>query len=228
MSRLGCRELIELLKSTSESEASRFAATEVDFGATLPAVENARFASIRRVTDIPWSDWTPTERATLVFVQRPGEILLIRKKRGLGAGKINGPGGRMEPGESATECAVREAQEELGITPSELSCRGELNFQFVDGYGLSALVFSAAAFSGEPIETDEAMPRWTALGAIPYDEMWEDDALWFPPFLAGRCFRGRFIFDGDAMLDHSLNVWGHAAVEFQPGSASRCSDPADS
>ena len=27
------------------------------------------------------------------------EVLLIRKKRGLGAGKINGPGGKIDPGE---------------------------------------------------------------------------------------------------------------------------------
>lgn len=38
--------------------------------------------------------------ATLMFVidEARGEVLLIRKKRGLGAGKINGPGGKIDPG----------------------------------------------------------------------------------------------------------------------------------
>jgi len=44
---------------------------------------------------------------------RGGEILLIRKKRGWG-GEDNGPGGRLEKGETAVESAVREVQEELG------------------------------------------------------------------------------------------------------------------
>ena len=37
--------------------------------------------------------------------------------------------------------------------------------------------------------------------AIPYDEMWADDHLWVPHLLAGRRFAGRFVFDGDVMLD---------------------------
>ena len=67
-----------------------------------------------RFEQIDWQRWEPDEHATLCFVIRGGEILLIRKKRGLGAGKINGPGGRLEPGETALDCAVRETREELG------------------------------------------------------------------------------------------------------------------
>ena len=52
---------------------------------------------VARVSDVDWTNWTPTERATLLFVIRDGQMLLIHKKKGLGAGKINGPGGRIEP-----------------------------------------------------------------------------------------------------------------------------------
>ena len=55
-----------------------------------------------RFEDIDWTQWTPQERATLLFVRRDGQVLLIRKKRGLGAGKINGPGGRLDNGETPT------------------------------------------------------------------------------------------------------------------------------
>ena len=71
-------------------------------------------------------------RATLLFVVRSGRVLLIRKKRGLGAGKINGPGGRIEAGESALEGAVREVFEELRITVLDADLRGELHFDFAD------------------------------------------------------------------------------------------------
>ena len=70
------------------------------------------------LADINWSTWQAKDTATLAFVIKDEQILLIRKKRGLGAGKINGPGGRLENNETIAACAVREAQEELGITPT--------------------------------------------------------------------------------------------------------------
>lgn len=161
-----------------------------------------------KLTDIDWAQWTPRDVATLLFVIRGGEALLIRKKRGLGAGKVNAPGGRIEPGETPLACAVREVQEELGVTPLAPTHRGELRFQFVDGYSIHAHVFTADACEGEARETDEAIPLWTALDAIPYAEMWADDALWIPHMLAGRRFDGRFVFDGDAMLDHAIALGG--------------------
>jgi 8-oxo-dGTP diphosphatase len=150
----------------------------------------------------------PTERATLLFVREPRRILLIHKKTGLGAGKINGPGGRIEPGETEREGAIREVQEELCVTPTGVAEAGELSFQFVDGYALHGYVFTAAGFDGELCETREAAPLWTPIDSIPYDRLWADDALWFPHLLSGRRFRGFFIFDGDAMLDSRVEEDG--------------------
>jgi 8-oxo-dGTP diphosphatase len=61
-------------------------------------------------------------------------------------------------------------------------------------------------FSGEPIETDEAIPMWFATDELPYEEMWEDDRLWMPHMLAGRPFVGWYLFDGDTMVDYRLDV----------------------
>jgi len=153
-----------------------------------------------------WKTWEPRERATLCFLIQDGQILLIRKKRGLGAGKINGPGGRIEPGEEPHECAVRETSEEVGLTPQNVQNRGELHFQFADGYSLHCAVFVAHEFTGELIETDEALPIWTPLDCIPYDEMWADDIHWLPGVIAGGTFRGYFHFDGEKMLSKHL-LW---------------------
>lgn len=156
----------------------------------------------RRVVDIEWSTWNAVDQATLLFVVRDGEILLIRKKRGLGAGKINGPGGRVDPGELPEQGAVREAQEEIGITPHAPIEKGQLSFQFVDGYSIHVHVFQTDSFSGTPYETDEAIPLWFSTENIPYDEMWADDRIWLPLMLDGKPFSGRFIFEGDTMLDY--------------------------
>jgi 8-oxo-dGTP diphosphatase len=166
----------------------------------------------RSVDAIDWASWQPTDRATLVFVVRRDEILLIRKKRGLGAGKINGPGGKIEPGEAPDVCAARELHEELCVKPLGLGVCGELDFQFVDGYGIHVTVFRAEDCVGDATETDEAVPRWTSLDRIPYEEMWEDDRLWLPAMLEGQSFRGRFIFEGDRLLDHRLEVGGAATA----------------
>lgn len=153
-----------------------------------------------------WSTWQPQEKANLCFVVRGDEVLLIHKKRGLGAGKVNGPGGRIEPGETARQAAIREVQEELGVTPRDPQLRGELFFQFADGYALHCAVFLADGCEGEAVETDEAVPLWTRRDDIPFDKMWADDRHWLPGLLQGRRFRGYFEFDRDRMVSHRL-MW---------------------
>ncbi len=153
-----------------------------------------------------WSTWTPTMRATLCFVLEGDRVLLIRKKRGLGAGKVNAPGGRIDPGETPAQTAVREVQEELLVTPIGVEERGQLSFQFVDGLRLHVHVFLARAHTGEAAETDEAIPLWTPLQALPYDEMWADDRVWLPVMLAGHRFALRAVFEGDTMLSHDLEL----------------------
>ncbi len=154
-----------------------------------------------------WQHWQPSVRATLLFIvdEALQRVLLIRKKRGLGAGKINGPGGKMDPGETAAECAIRETQEELGVTARDPVKHGELWFQFVDGLALYVEVFRAVSWEGEPMETVEAIPLWTSLQELPFEEMWQDDRYWLAEVLVERKhFIGRFLFDDDTMLTHEM------------------------
>lgn len=156
--------------------------------------------------DIDWSAWKAKDPATLVFVIDQGRILLIRKKRGLGLGKVNGPGGKLDPGEDAVSCARRECREELGIRVHDLECMGEHKFQFVDGYSIHCWVFRTSSYEGEAVETAEAVPLWTDIDAIPYEEMWEDDRMWLPLLLQGQPFSARWVFDDDRMLDHDIRL----------------------
>ena len=54
-----------------------------------------------KVSDVDWKNWEPEELSTIMFVVEESRVLLIHKKRGLGAGKINGPGGKIEKGPSS-------------------------------------------------------------------------------------------------------------------------------
>ncbi len=163
----------------------------------------------RRMSEIDWAHWTPVERATLLFVMRDGKILMIHKKRGLGAGKINGPGGRLDPGETPLQAAIRECQEELCITPTGIQKAGELLFQFTNGHSIHGYVFTATNFEGTPTETGEAIPVWIEPEEIPYQKMWADDRIWMPLLLEGKPFTGRFLFDDDLMLGCDMDLPAH-------------------
>jgi len=157
---------------------------------------------------INWADWTPKERATLCFIVADGQVMLIHKKTGLGRGKINGPGGRLEAGETAAEGAIRETIEETGIRPFDPEKAGELSFQFLDGYSLHCTIFIANRYEGTAVETDEAAPFWCGVNDVPYDGMWEDDRHWLPLLLRRERFAGFFVFDGEAMLSMKLDRLG--------------------
>ena len=153
-----------------------------------------------------WTGWEPDVRATLLFVFDGERVLLIRKKTGLGAGKINAAGGKIEPGETAADGAIRELREEVGVQVDAAEHCGELSFQFTDGLRLHVQVFRADRHRGQPVETEEARPLWFPVDAIPYDEMWADDRVWVPHLLARRRFVLRAVFDGDDMLEHELDL----------------------
>jgi 8-oxo-dGTP diphosphatase len=160
-------------------------------------------------------------RCTLVFLLRDGEILLARKKRGLGAGLINGVGGKIEPGESPEEAAARECREEIGVTPLDLTPAGEHEFLMdadADPWDLHVAVFTAVRWEGEPVETDEAAPRWFGVDEVPYDEMWADDRFWLPQVIGGEAVHGRFAFDSaETLVAHQVEPLGPAPAPTKTG-----------
>lgn len=158
----------------------------------------------RRVEDVDWETWKFTEHAVLCFIRRGDQVVLIHKKTGLGKGKINGPGGRIEEGETAAQAAIRECEEEIGLTPIDPVKVADLSFIFTDGYSLHGTAFLAHDFTGEMIETDEAKPFWQQVDDLPFDRMWADDELWLPEALEGTKKAGRFVFSDDTMVDDAV------------------------
>ena len=173
----------------------------------MDRITRNRNADYRDFPDkIDWSTWDPNMHATLLFILKGKEVLLIHKKTGLGAGKINAPGGKIEKGESPEQAAVREVREEIRVEVDSPKEMGILRFQFVNDecLALHCTVFCASDFQGNPSETVEAEPFWCDFDKIPYERMWADDAFWLPGMLSGKKFDGEFVFDGELMLWRSL------------------------
>lgn len=133
------------------------------------------------------------KRLTLLLLRHEGRVLLATKKRGFGVGKVNGFGGKVEPGETISAAAAREMLEESCCSVTGIQRRGILSFDMLgDGNQLEVHVFAAGGFEGEPTETEEMAPLWVEESAIPYDKMWLDDKFWIPLFLDDKFFRGYF------------------------------------
>ena len=143
---------------------------------------------------------------TLCIVHDREQVLLGLKKRGFGAGRWNGFGGKVEPGESVEDAARREIWEEAGIKVAGIEKAGHIEFEFIGEPSiLEVHIFRAVSFEGEPAESEEMRPQWFHINDIPFDRMWPDDRYWFPMFLAGQRFKGKFVFMGqDNIIEHNL------------------------
>lgn len=154
--------------------------------------------------------------ATLCFPIRgnpANEVLLGFKKIGFGAGKYNGPGGKVEAGETVATAAIRELEEETGIKicKKDLQQMGHLTFLFPakPSWNQVVHVFVVTTWEGTPTESTEMKPVWFKVDDIPFERMWKDGAHWLPRILAGERIRARFTFgeDNETIKEIEIETW---------------------
>jgi 8-oxo-dGTP pyrophosphatase MutT (NUDIX family) len=161
--------------------------------------------------------FAPIRRTTLCFIFNDREeVLMILKKRGMGAGKWNFPGGKIQPGEDAVVAAQRETYEETGLQPEALEECGTLEFLFPEGAAASGnqswsnvcRVFRTARYAGQLLaESEESTNAWVPVKEIPFDKMWPDDRRWVPLLLAGRPFHRVYRFNAaDELLAEEVRL----------------------
>lgn len=109
-----------------------------------------------------------------VLVVKDGKILTANRIENGRLGRVGGPGGHIEPGETPEKAARREAYEEFGILCDDLQ---PLGIQDGGKYGTSA-VFMCSKFSGNPRTDDEEMtgPKWIEVSKITEENT-------YPPFM---------------------------------------------
>jgi 8-oxo-dGTP diphosphatase len=135
-------------------------------------------------------------------INNQDEILLQYKRKGFGVGKWNGPGGKVEPGETLEQAVIREVKEETGLDIKNLKKMAELEFYFInkEEWNQIAHVYITKDFTGDIQVSEEGELRWFKIKEIPYDKMWDDDPYWLPNILAGEFMKIKFYFDQNSNL----------------------------
>ncbi len=149
-------------------------------------------------------------QTTLLFLTKDDEILLAMKKRGFGAERWNGVGGKPDQNETIEQAAIRECNEEINVTPLALKQVATLDFYFPPTKAIwnqQVIVYFCTDWRGNPTETEEMNPAWFKVSDIPYAKMWPDDKFWLPEVLKGNFVTATFRFDDDDhILSHELQV----------------------
>ena len=148
------------------------------------------------------------KQVTLLLLRKPGHVLLAMKKRGFGEGLWNGVGGKVGPGETVKAAAIRECQEEIGITPQNVKLTGRIRFTMPDDptFGHDCFIFTANHWEGEPQETEEMRPQWFKVTEIPYEKMWPVDSIWMPHLIADEHFTGSAHTSETELISHDIKV----------------------
>lgn len=149
--------------------------------------------------------------ATLCYVRSQGCTLMIhriKKQNDMHAGKWNGLGGKLEPGETPEECAMREIWEESGIKVKNLHWKGFLTFpQFANQEDWYAFVFIADADQEMIIDSNEGELRWIPNDKILELDLWEGDRIFLPWLDQPRFFSAKFNYQDKKLVDYQVSFY---------------------
>lgn len=112
-------DLVQSLLGTEPSAMSDVEAAQknLEQGQAPGGVEQSAAAAPTVTPPTTNADAADTDRGVGVLVVQDGRFLCGTRLKG---GSIGGPGGHIETGESPEDAAIRETQEEFGITPKDL------------------------------------------------------------------------------------------------------------
>ena len=146
--------------------------------------------------------------ATLCYLRHEGKTLMvhrIKKKNDMHAGKWNGLGGKLEPGETPEECAVREILEESGLKVINPVLKGVLTFPaFSNDEDWYAFVFVAHEFEGQLIDSPEGDLKWVDNSELLDLNLWDGDRIFLPWLDRPGFFSGKFIYENGRFIEHQV------------------------
>lgn len=154
--------------------------------------------------------------ATLCYVRSHGKTLMVhrvKKQNDMHLGKWNGLGGKLEPGETPEECAVREIYEEAGLVVSQPLFKGLLTFpRFANDEDWYAFVFvvnwDAEDQAGiEHFDSVEGRLAWIEDERLPDLDLWEGDRIFLKWLDQPAFFSGKFVYQDGRLVEHNVRFY---------------------
>ena len=139
---------------------------------------------------------------TLVFLTREDEVLLLHgaADKRLWAGKYNGLGGHIEPGEEPQRAARREVKEEAGLEVDKLTLRAVIHVTLPEPPGVMLFVFVGTAPAAKPRPSPEGTPVWIKQEELAQYPLVEDLYELLPLVLTpGELVFGEYLFSAAKM-----------------------------
>ena len=153
----------------------------------------------------------PTILATLCYVRHNGQTLMIhrvKKANDMHEGKYNGLGGKFEPGETPEQCAIREVQEESGLTMIEPRLKGFIDFPKFDGVNdWYVFIFTADKYTGSLIESNEGNLEWIDNEKLLDLNLWDGDKIFLKWLDNDSFFSAKFIYEAGQFKGHTVTFY---------------------
>ncbi len=132
----------------------------------------------------------------------------IAPHRGAWGGHYNGVGGHIERGEHPANAAVRELQEESGITPESIRLCGVVIIETRRIPGIGLYVFMGQSGAEPARQSEEGVATWVPLDMLPSLPLVEDLPQLIPAAMAayqgGPAFTARYTYDERNQLQIDL------------------------
>lgn len=122
-------------------------------------------------------EWPVFHLSSAVFVQRDGEILILKRAAGEAVGMWYLPGGALDAGERIEDCARRELQEEAGLAVTGPMTVVAVAHLHVYGHDSLQVLFACDSPDGDVVISHEhAAFRWIDPAAY-RDQYFSDDVI---------------------------------------------------
>jgi 8-oxo-dGTP pyrophosphatase MutT (NUDIX family) len=180
----------------------------------LPARVGHRLAARAPILKPEWSAVPAAVLVPLLKTEEGWSVLYTRRTESVEThrGQVSFPGGRIEPGETAAQAALREAEEELGVRPGDVTVLGQMDSLLtVTQYEVAPIVatipwpYSLALQPGEVAAVFHVPVAWLSKPEN-LEQRWRDPVGEGPatPVYYFRSYRGEIIWGATARITLDL------------------------